>query len=433
MAIYEGQAKLRMPQDVAALQSSWNGASIENTGRDDLARIATYGKNKAGNIIWSRLDGGPSFNEYPIRWYYDANGALQVLLEQEFGAIPDSKDAVVIFSGDASGSGDSFTFGEKPAIVKDIAALADGTQYYLEYFDFQEAAWKLNPDVLQAMVPAGYAVSQDESGNWIAAADNQALLQFDLAKKAWMEALPPLPSEFLAKYPDGGYEIVDGKVMVGDTVWYERGQDGQWQEKLFIYNRLTDTEIAQLDFSRLNQETLYVEDNNDGNSSKAFVNGRVIERGRLNEDGYGWYYIKLATSIGGQIVTLNLKLGIGTGTNITQMGGGHDIVCSLKNSASLNFGLGGFGYCNAKTLVDELKLGELITIRSPYEFPKELKDHYRSNKAYEGYGYDVKNHEQYNHYSEIFTFLGKLVNGNVDQINPEEWSVWLYPGFLVDK
>jgi hypothetical protein len=69
----------------------------------------------------------------------------------------------------------------------------------------------------------------------------------------------------------------------------------------------------------------------------------------------------------------------------------------------------------------------------PYEFPNELKDYYRSNEAYEGYGYDIKNHEQYNHYNEIVTYLGKLVNGNVDQINPEEWSVWLYPFLLVDK
>jgi hypothetical protein len=234
MAIYEGQAKLRMPQDVAALQSSWNGASVENTGRDDLTRITTYGKNKAGNIIWSRLDGGPSFNEYPIRWYYDANGALQVLLEQEFGAIPDSKDAAVIFSGDASGPGDSFTFGEKPAIVKDIAALADGTQYYLKYFDFQEAAWKLNPDVLQAMVPDGYTVSQDESGNWIASADNQALLNFDLAQKAWVEALPPLP-QAVKELPSGtySYDAVGLHITVAEGQVIDLPQD-QITERLKV-------------------------------------------------------------------------------------------------------------------------------------------------------------------------------------------------------
>jgi len=42
--------------------------------------------------------------------------------------------------------------------------------------------------------------------------------------------LPPLPSEFLAKYPNGGYEIVDGKVMVNGEVWFEINSAGEWRE-----------------------------------------------------------------------------------------------------------------------------------------------------------------------------------------------------------
>jgi len=47
--------------------------------------------------------------------------------------------------------------------------------------------------------------------------------------------LPPLPSEFLAKYPNGGYEIVEGKVMVNGEVWFEMNSAGEWQDKRPLY------------------------------------------------------------------------------------------------------------------------------------------------------------------------------------------------------
>jgi len=42
--------------------------------------------------------------------------------------------------------------------------------------------------------------------------------------------LPPLPSEFLAKYPNGGYEIVDKKIMVNGEVWFELNSAGEWEK-----------------------------------------------------------------------------------------------------------------------------------------------------------------------------------------------------------
>jgi len=181
MAVYERQAGLRMPG--VTLESVWNNLA------GNSSRIATFGRDRNKNIVWSEKAGGSSFNEYPIGWYYDANGALQVNLDQKFGAVPDSQTAAVVFAG------------EKPVPVKEIVTLAGGQEFFLQYFDIQTGEWQLNPAVLTAMAPAGYTVSQDEQGNWLANATDQQQLKFDLSTRAWVEALPPLSISL----PEGTY------------------------------------------------------------------------------------------------------------------------------------------------------------------------------------------------------------------------------------
>ncbi|MBM3151455.1 MAG: hypothetical protein FJZ96_04500 [Chloroflexi bacterium] len=211
MGIFEDQARLRMPASYT-FHTAWNGASYENTGRDDLTRFATYSRNNNGEIVWSQINGGPGFNEYPIDWVY-VNGVLQVRLEQEFGVIPDSKEAAVIFTGDASGPDDALTFGEKAAIVKNVATLADGAQYYLEYFDFQKGEWAVNTNVLAALLPEANQsnlIWQDEDGQWLAgqAGTEKALLQFDLETKQWV-AIPRLSAEEVAVMESTAFAQVD--------------------------------------------------------------------------------------------------------------------------------------------------------------------------------------------------------------------------------
>jgi hypothetical protein len=196
MEIYEHQAALRLPGGTK-LESVWNNLA------GNSSRIVTFGRNASKNIIWSQAESGPGFNEYPIAWYYDSNGALQVDLAQKFAVIPDSQDAQVVFAG------------EKPVLVKNIVTLANKRQFFLEYFDNQSGEWQLNPAVLQALAPEGYAAGQDEAGNWQALADGKPPLTFDLTKIIWLVDFPvALPPDSYTYDANGLHlKLADGQTL----------------------------------------------------------------------------------------------------------------------------------------------------------------------------------------------------------------------------
>lgn len=156
-----------------------------NNGLGDNFHSIFWARAASGNYLWKTGE-AQAFDEYPMYWNEYQSG---LTLGQEFAEIPDSKSAVVGFTGPSAGG-----LGEKPVLMKTAVTLADGqTQEFLEYFDFQAGEWKLNPNILQAMVPDGYTVSQNESGKWLASADNQTMLQFDLDQKEWLAAMAPRP------------------------------------------------------------------------------------------------------------------------------------------------------------------------------------------------------------------------------------------------
>jgi len=221
----------------------WNGGYADDT------RIQIYGSNQEG-IIW-QVNADGSFNEYPVTVAADPQTVFKFMEGQKFELIEGSENAFVVFTGAGAG--------EKLAVVRNEIVLADGkTKVCLEYLNFQTKEWEINPNVLAAMLPEGSQnnlIWQDENGQWLAgqAGTEQAILQFDLAKKAWVEALPPLPSEFLAQFPSGqGYEIRDGAVYAPDAtgqerVWYQQAEDGSWQELYFRYGEpLTEEKKVEL-------------------------------------------------------------------------------------------------------------------------------------------------------------------------------------------
>lgn len=199
--------------------------AVWNNGLGDNFHSIFWARAGNGNYLWKEGE-TQAFDEYPMRWNEYQSG---IVAGQEFSEVPDSKDAVVGFTGPSAGG-----LGEKPVLMKEPVILADGSQEFLRYFDFQTGEWRLNVSILQAMVPDGYTVSQDQSGNWIASGDSQATLQFDLDKKVWVEVVPPLPpppSEFLAQIPaDKQYEIINGQVIVDGQVWFAINDSGEWEK-----------------------------------------------------------------------------------------------------------------------------------------------------------------------------------------------------------
>jgi hypothetical protein len=134
LAYYESRANGKIPGAVT-FESSWN-QGIQN----DLRVVATA-RNAAGDILWST---GPiGYNEYGIYWTFDANGELQVAPDQTFAPIPDSKDALVGFTGSQGETGN----GEKPVPMRKIITLPDGRQVFSEYFNFLSGTWQEIPGV----------------------------------------------------------------------------------------------------------------------------------------------------------------------------------------------------------------------------------------------------------------------------------------------
>ena len=155
---YETKANGKIP-GAAKLESRWN----EGDGND--SRIVTFARDKDGNILWSTSSNGgtTSFNEYPIYWTYDAQKNKKIVDNQTFDVIPDSKDAFVVFTGATGATGN----GEKPALVKDVVALPDGTQVFMHYWNRLTGKWEVNPNLPDEIknMPDG-ATGRDADGNW---------------------------------------------------------------------------------------------------------------------------------------------------------------------------------------------------------------------------------------------------------------------------
>lgn len=180
----------------------WNGGSVDDFHTVYWARAGN------GNFLW-QVGQNQAFNEYPMRWNEYQNGLVD---GQEFAQVPGSKDAVLGFTGPSAHG-----LGEKPVLMKEPVRLADGSQGFLQYFDFVSGEWNLNPNLLAALLPSdggNNLVWQDETGKWLAgqAGQEQALLEFDLDKKAWV-ATKAAAIEALELNPEREY-VIEGDYLV---------------------------------------------------------------------------------------------------------------------------------------------------------------------------------------------------------------------------
>lgn len=177
--------------------SCWNGA----TG--DGLRIRPVIENSRGQYLWWSVDG--VFQEYPTGIFKNEKQLYYFDPNQELTPVQGSEGAVCVYGGRAVLPDGTITdFGEKPTLVKGEITLTDGRQAYLEYFDFQTKEWKLNHNVLSALLPDGNqnsSVWQDEEGLWWAgqAGTDQAQFKFDSPVNKWVDVPPPLSPEQIAQ------------------------------------------------------------------------------------------------------------------------------------------------------------------------------------------------------------------------------------------
>jgi|GEM_PF-6621155 len=185
-------------QDIPGATESgvvWNG------GYEEYLRTAVWVMARDGNFIWQRSK-TQAFAEYPLPW----NGYQDGFVAGEaYAEIPDSQDAELSFTGAGAGG-----YGEKLALMKTIVMLADGKKKFLEYFDFATGGWRLNPNVLKAMLPEqGLAILQDDPSQWSAIdTDGRVIYTFDTGQNQWMKTPEAL---FLVQ----GLDIKDGQVYWG--------------------------------------------------------------------------------------------------------------------------------------------------------------------------------------------------------------------------
>jgi len=234
----------------------------DNGGQGDAFRYEINARDANGSILWSEE------SEYPIVWSKDSQGnIIAIQAGQKFFAIPDSKDAKVIFAGSSEQAGQ---FGEKPAVVRTPVSGADGVQYFLEYFDLQAREWRLNEAVLKAMTPlGGFAVWKAEDGKYYAGiakddGSREVLLVFDAGQKIWAEVpVPPqaLPAEFANEITTYNYPF-----KWENNQLYVDWQDGQglrpsgtydpstveWDWQYFVYG---GPALNQSDREQLIEET----------------------------------------------------------------------------------------------------------------------------------------------------------------------------------
>ncbi len=152
--------------------------ALWNEQYGDNARIQIYGKNSQG-IIWAINPDG-SFKEYPVQVADDPEKVFKFVNGQQFGLIPGSEKATVVWSG------------EKLIVVRNGISLASGGKAYLEYFDIWTREWKLNPNTLAAQLPAdqqNLVPFQNADGQWLAGASAGAepTFQWNAETNSWVK------------------------------------------------------------------------------------------------------------------------------------------------------------------------------------------------------------------------------------------------------
>ena len=224
--------------------------------------------------------------------------------------------------------------------------------------------------------------------------------------------LPELPEEFMAKFPnEEGYSIGDVKVVVDGEIWYEL-EDGQWVEKLWVYDALTSEEIEAVEIDGSSwgvvgeRSTGFSEDDR-----VVAIHGKVVREYRKTIDGVTFVVIDMVTKIEDERQVFPLLLG-------TYSDDGDDLACYFRDGSNPE----GSGLnCSASVVIDNVELGAVIVAEVYSSIDKSTLDYPKDNPGYEisvgwEYGIDYLR----NHYLTYKSLMDKIISGDVASITPEE-------------
>lgn len=231
--------------------------------------------------------------------------------------------------------------------------------------------------------------------------------------------LPDLPEEFLAKFPeDESYIIEDGKVVVDQEVWYVF-EDGQWAEKLWVYDSLTSEEIAAIEFEGsedswgVQYERLAGQDP-EKSSYVVGIRGKVVSIYRKDVDGHIFVMADMATQIEGEKKVLSLMLG-----DLEDDGGSFDVILNFRDDSSKTTR-------QAQGVVDNVKLSDVVTVEVVSNITKSRIDFLQSNPDYEPQaGASWMRKYMYENYEVYESLLKKIAEGTMSSVTIEEAQLFL--------
>ena len=240
-----------------------------------------------------------------------------------------------------------------------------------------------------------------------------------------VEEAPGLPEEFLDNPYSEGYVIEDDKVVVNGETWYEL-EDGQWVEKLWIYDALTSEEIAEIEFEGGENSwgVLYERlagQNPDQSNSVVGIRGKVVSIYRTPVvAGSSHVAIDLLTQISGERKTLSFILG----RNYSFPEGTADFQCNLSSSV----GGSGFGPCSVDTVIDKVKPGDVLKVEAISRLRGNNIEYFTNNPDYKPGLQDTNTWKElyvFNNYDTYRSLIAKLIDGDVSSITEAETSLYL--------
>lgn len=244
------------------------------------------------------------------------------------------------------------------------------------------------------------------------------------------ETMPDLPEEFLDNPYSGGYVIKDDKVVVDGEVWYEL-EDGQWVEKRWVYAALTSEEIAAIEFEGGENSwgVLYERlagQNPDQASSMVGIRGKLMSIYRTPVViGSSHVALDLVTQINGERITLSFLMG----RNYSFPEGTADFQCNLSSST----GGSGLGPCSVDIVIDQVKLGDVITVEAMSRLNGYNIEYFADNPSFRPKLQDTNTWKDlyvFDNYNTYQSLIAERIDGDVSSLTESEASLYLVIFYL---
>lgn len=340
---------------------------------DEIGRYAFYGTTNDDRLVVSAYQYGPGgyeYTDYPMIFVGSVtDGKFNGYLEGQLVVVDDSEGAIVrVVKGVPSALGGRVT-------------LDDGREVYSQVLNYN---W---------VIP-----KEGSNAEWVELASVMELMVF-------VEEVPDLPGEFLDNLYSAGYVIEDDKVIVNGETWYEL-EDGQWVEKLWIYEALTSEEIEALELEGsywgvVGERSFWFSDDH----RVVEIRGKVVREYRKTIDGKTFVMADMVTKIEDTKRVFPLLLGTGTAD---------DIVCSFQNSSSESL-------CSAQMIIDNVELGDVIIAEVYSSLAEVVFSWFRDNPdALFEKGSTYISKYLVDHYEAYKSLMEKISSGDVASITSEE-------------